>query len=99
MRFLAPRHRALNKPNLITPGDFEGWTQERGLYYATSWSKEFVPILGANDSGEPSRDGGLLIAPLGKGYVVYTGLSLFRQIPAGVPGAYRLLANLISLSE
>ena len=99
IRFLAPRHPALTTPNAITSTDFDGWVQERGLYYASSWGKEFTPILGANDTGEPSRDGGLLVARIGKGHYVYTGLSFFRQIPAGVSGAYRLLANLVSLSR
>ncbi len=99
MRFLNPNHRAVLHPNRLDRGDMSGWVQERGLYYASSWGTDFVPIFGANDRGEPSRNGGLLVARLGAGYYVYTGLSLFRQIPAGVPGAYRILANLVSLSR
>jgi len=99
VRLLVPDHQVLNYPNKITDADFEGWVQERGLYYAGEWGDEFVAILGSNDPNEPSRDGGLLIAQHGEGYYVYTGLALFRQIPAGVPGAFRLFANLLSLSH
>lgn len=99
MRILEPRHRAMTHPNRITEADFAGWVQERGLYYAASWDPAFVPLLAANDANEPPRKGGLVAAQIGKGYFVYSGLSLFRQIPAGVPGAYRLLANLVSLGR
>jgi LmbE family N-acetylglucosaminyl deacetylase len=99
MRILEPHHRVMTHPNRIAEADFAGWIQERGLYYASTWDTVFVPILSANDSGEPPRNGGLIVARIGKGYFVYTGLSLFRQIPAGVPGAYRLLANLVSLGR
>jgi hypothetical protein len=96
---LAPDHPALNRPNKITPADFEGWVQERGLYFPSEWDEHFTPLLAASDAGEPPRKGGLLIARSGKGYFVYTGLSFFRQLPAGVPGAYRLFANLVSLGK
>lgn len=99
VRFLAPGHPVLQKPNAITERDFEGWVQERGLYFAASWAPEFTPILSANDAGEPARNGGLLVAQSGKGYFLYTGLSFFRQLPEGVPGAYRLFANLVSLRK
>lgn len=99
VQILEPRHRALTYPNQITAADFAGWVQEIGLYYASTWDESFVPLLAANDAGEPPRKGGLVVARIGKGYFVYTGLSLFRQIPAGVPGAYRLLANLVSLGR
>lgn len=99
MRFLAPEHPVLRYPNRITPTDFEGWVQERGLYFADDWDPAFVPVVSANDAGEPPRDGSLLIAPYGEGWFVYTGLSWFRQLPAGVPGAYRLFANLVSLGQ
>jgi hypothetical protein len=99
MQMLDPAHRALRHPNRITSDDFSGWVQERGLYYASTWDDAFVPLLSANDAGEPARRGGLLVASIGRGHFVYTGLSLFRQIPAGVPGAYRLLANLVSLGR
>lgn len=97
MRFLAPKHPVLNSPNPITSADFEGWVQERGLYYASKWAPEFTAVLSSNDPGEPARDGGLMVAPAGKGYYVYTGLAFFRQLPAGVPGAFRLFANLLGL--
>ena len=99
VRFLAPEHPVLQTPNAITEKDFEGWVQERGLYFASSWAPEFQPILSAHDTGEPARNGGLLIAPVGKGYFMYTGLSFFRQLPEGVAGAYRLFANLVSLHQ
>ncbi len=97
VRFLAPEHPVLNFPNTITEKDFEGWVQERGLYFADEWGDEFTAVLGANDPNEPSRDGGLLIAPYGEGYYIYTGYAWFRQLPAGVPGAFRLFANILSL--
>jgi LmbE family N-acetylglucosaminyl deacetylase len=99
VRFLLPQHPALVSPNKITPADFGGWVQERGLYFANEWDKGFEAVLSSNDTGEPPRDGGLLVAKYGKGYVVYTGYSFFRQIPAGVPGAYRLFANLLALGH
>lgn len=99
VRFLLPEHPVLNTPNRITAADFEGWVQERGLYFAGEWGPPFQAILSCNDTGEPPRDGGLLIAPHGKGHFVYTGYAWFRQIPAGVPGAYRLFVNLISLGR
>lgn len=99
VRFLVPDHEVLNHPNEITEVDFEGWIQERGLYFADEWDDQFTAILGSNDPGEPSSDGGLLIAPHGEGHYVYTGYAWFRQLPAGVPGAYRIFANLLSLGS
>lgn len=99
VRFLLPDHPVLNVPNKITPADFEGWVQERGLYFANEWDSAFQAVLSCNDAGEPPRDGGLLVAKHGAGYFVYTGYSWFRQIPAGVPGAFRLFANLIALGH
>ncbi len=99
VRFLAPDHPALNVPNRITPADFEGWVQERGLYFAGTWDSAFTAVLSSNDAGEPARDGGLLVARHGDGWFVYTGYSFFRQFPAGVPGAYRLFANLVALGN
>jgi LmbE family N-acetylglucosaminyl deacetylase len=99
VRFLIPGHPVLNAPNRITAADFEGWVQERGLYFAGEWGDPFEAVLSCNDAGEPPRNGGLLIAKHGAGYFVYTGYSWFRQIPAGVPGAYRLFVNLISLGR
>ncbi|MEM9325308.1 MAG: PIG-L family deacetylase [Bacteroidota bacterium] len=99
VRILAEDHPAMNAPNKITKKDFEGWVQERGLYFANEWDEAFVPILSSNDPGEEPRDGGLLIAQHGKGYYVYSGYSWFRELPAGIPGPYRILANLLSLSS
>ncbi|TNE56543.1 MAG: LmbE family protein [Bacteroidetes bacterium] len=97
IRFLKPGHPALNTPNQLTSKDFENWVQERGLYFPSEWDEHYTPLLSCNDPGEEALDGSLLVAPYGNGYFVYTGLSFFRQFPAGVPGAYRLFANLISL--
>jgi LmbE family N-acetylglucosaminyl deacetylase len=97
VQFLAPNHPVLNYPNKITSKDFEGWTQEQGLYYPNEFDKAFTPILSSHDQGESPKNGALLIAPYGKGYYIYTGLSLFRELPEGVSGAYRILANIISL--
>ena len=76
--------------------DFDGWVQERGLYFPSSWDDRYVALLASNDPGEPPREGGLLVADYGSGTYVYTGYSFFRQLPAGVPGAYRLFANPIA---
>lgn len=97
MKILEPASPILNTPNKLTKADFDGWVQERGLYFAGSWDEHFKPILACNDADEAPLQGGLLVAPYGKGHYIYTGLSLFRQLPAGVPGAYRLLANMIAL--
>jgi len=96
---LAPEHPVLNTPNKITRGDFDGWVQERGLYFPDHWDDHFTPILSFADPGEQPLKGSLLVAPYGKGYFIYTGLGFFRQLPAGVPGAYRLFANLISIGK
>ena len=85
--------------NAITAADFDGWVQERGLYFPNEWADEYTAILSSNDPGEPARDGGLLVAPHGEGHFVYTGYSWFRELPAGVPGAYRIFANMISLGK
>jgi LmbE family N-acetylglucosaminyl deacetylase len=97
--FLAPNHPVLNMPNKITNADFAGWVQERGIYFPNQWDEHFTPILACGDPGEAPLKGGLLVAQYGKGYFVYTGLVFFRQLPAGVPGAYRLFANLVSLGK
>ena len=97
VRFLRPEHRVLNLPNKITPADFNNWVQERGLYFPNQWATEFEPILSMNDKNEKPRDGSLLVAKYGQGYFVYTGLSFFRELPEGVPGAYKLFANLVSV--
>jgi LmbE family N-acetylglucosaminyl deacetylase len=90
-----PDHEVLLRPHRIGPSDFEGWVQERGLYFAETWDPAYVSVLSAADPGETPLEGGLLFARHGKGRYVYTGLSFFRQLPAGVPGAYRLFLNLI----
>ena len=96
---LAPSHPALTVPNRITATDFEGWVQERGLYFPDQWDERFTAILASGDPGEAPLQGGLLVAPHGTGYLVYTSLSWFRQLPEGVAGAYRLFANLVSLGK
>ncbi|MDE1206551.1 PIG-L family deacetylase [Tenacibaculum larymnensis] len=97
--FLAKEHSILNYPNKITEADFDGWVQERGLYFPNKWSKEYTPILSMHDKGESAKDGSLLVAKYGKGNYIYTGLSFFRELPAGVSGAYKLFANLLSVKE
>ncbi|MBB3124721.1 LmbE family N-acetylglucosaminyl deacetylase [Mesoflavibacter sabulilitoris] len=92
-------HPVLNYPNQITKTDFEGWTQERGLYFPNQWSNKFTPILSMHDKGETEKQGSLLVAKHGKGYYIYTGLSFFREFPAGVSGAYRLFANMLSIGK
>jgi len=98
--FLAPDHPALNAPNKITAADFKGWVQERGTYFPSSWDEaRYTAVLAMNDPGEAPLKGSLLVARHGQGYFVYTGLAFFRQLPAGVPGAWRLFANLVSLGK
>lgn len=97
--FLAPNHPVLNTPNKISSKDFEGWTQEQGLYYPNEYDEAFTPIISSHDKGESAKNGALLVAPYGKGYYIYTGLSFFRELPEGVSGAYRLLSNIISLKQ
>jgi LmbE family N-acetylglucosaminyl deacetylase len=99
VRILAPDHPLITSPNKITQKDFEGWVQERGLYFPKTWDPAWIPILSCNDPKERPLDGGLLVAKLGKGYFIYTSYSWFRQLPAGVPGAYRLFANMLSLGK
>ena len=95
--FLDPKNSILNYPNKITENDFLNWTQEQGLYYPNEWDKAFTPILSSNDQGESAKNGALLVAKYGKGFYIYTGLSFFRELPEGVPGALRLMANMISV--
>jgi hypothetical protein len=83
-------------PNKLDAADFAGWVQERGLYFAEKWDSKYEAPLELHDAGESAKRGGLLIAKYGKGTFIYTGLAFFRQLPAGVPGAYRLLANLLA---
>lgn len=97
---LAPDHAALNTPNKIAPADFDGWVQERGAYFPSKWDEEhYTALLGMNDPGEAPLRSSVLVAKHGRGHYVYTGLGFFRQLPAGVPGAYRLFANLVSLGK
>jgi LmbE family N-acetylglucosaminyl deacetylase len=93
---LAPA-AAFARPNRLTDSDWSGWVQERGLYFAHTWDQSFTPLLEMADPGEPPLRGGLLVSALGKGTYIYTGLSFFRQLPGGVPGAYRLFLNLLDL--
>ena len=97
--FLLPDHQVLNYPNKITMADFDHWVQERGIYFADNLGKSFVTPLAMKDPGEEDQKGSLVIADYGKGKFVYTGLVFFRQLPAGVKGAYRLLANIIALNK
>lgn len=92
-------HPLIKGPNKITQADFEGWVQERGLYFPNEWSEDFTPILSSNDPGESPKNGGLLVAKYGEGHYVYSGYSWFRELPAGVPGAYRIFVNMISLGK
>lgn len=96
---LQPQHPLFNSPNKITATDFEGWVQERGLYFSNSWDTAYQPLLSMQDKGESPKQGSLLVADYGKGKFIFTGLSFFRELPAGVPGAYRLFANLISYGQ
>ena len=99
VRFLAPNHPVLNFPNKITQKDFQGWVQDRGLYFWSQFDPRYQPILAMRDPGEEEATGGLLYARYGKGVYIYTGLAFFRQLPEGVPGAYRLFINLLSQSK
>lgn len=99
VRFNLPEHPVLNTPNKLSVRDFDGWVQERGLYFPVEWDAAFQAPVSCNDPDEKPADGAILVAPYGKGYYVYTSLSFFRELPAGVAGAYRLFANLISLKQ
>jgi LmbE family N-acetylglucosaminyl deacetylase len=96
VEILDPQNPVLNFPNKISAHDFDGWVQERGLYFMGDWDPHFHPLLSCHDPGEPPRQGGLLVANYGKGTYIYTGYAFFRQLPAGVPGAIRLFVNLVS---
>lgn len=99
LTILKPDHSIFNYPNKIEAGDFDGWVQERGLYFASEWSDKYVPLLSGHDRGESNKDGGMLVAEYGEGHFIYTGYSWFRQLPAGVPGAFKLFVNMISLAD
>jgi len=99
VKILDMGHPLVNYPNKIEKKDFEGWVQERGLYFPNEWDSSFTPILSMADKGEAPKQGSLLVAPYGSGNYIYTGLSFFRELPAGVPGAYKLFANMLSLKK
>ncbi|NNK11321.1 MAG: LmbE family protein, partial [Flavobacteriaceae bacterium] len=99
VKILAPQHPLMSFPNQITDKDFDGWIQERGLYFPDQWDKAFTPVLAMADPGESEKEGSLLIASYGKGTYIYTGLSFFRELPAGVPGAFKLFANMLSQNK
>lgn len=99
VRFVDSACQVLNHPNKITQKDFDGWVQERSLYQPEQWSEKYQTVIACNDPGEKELQSGILIAKYGKGNYIYTTLSWFRQLPAGVPGAYRLFANLVSLDR
>jgi LmbE family N-acetylglucosaminyl deacetylase len=99
VRLVAPADPAVLVPNHLGDADWQGWVQERGLYFARTWHPAYRPLLETHDPGEPPLEGGLLVAKVGRGTYVYTGLSFFRQLPAGVPGAFRLFANLLALAR
>jgi hypothetical protein len=96
---LDPKNALFHYPNPITNSDFDGWVQERGLYFMDQWDQHFTPLLASNDPGEQPQKGGLLLAQYGKGYYIYTGYAFFRQLPFGVPGAIRLYVNLLSVGH
>ncbi len=98
MRILDTNHAIFNKPYKIKEADFKGWVQERGLYFANDFDKNYTALIGCNDPNEEDKKGALIIAKYGKGYFMYSGLSFFRQLPDGVPGAYKLLINMIELN-
>ena len=96
--FLNAEHPVLNFPNKITESDFDNWIQERGIYFADRLDPKYTPIFSMQDPGDTPLDGSLIVADYGRGKFVYTGLVFFRELPAGIPGAYRLLANIIALN-
>ena len=99
VKILDPSNSLLNVPNKITTSDFDGWVDERGTYFLRTWDSKYVPLLETHDPGEPDREGALVVGKYGKGTYIYTGLSFFRELPAGVKGAYRLFANLVSVEN
>ena len=99
VQFLLPSHPVLHFPNEISDKDFEEWIQERGIYFAQHVDPRYQAVFSMHDSGEAEQNGSLIIGNYGKGYFSYTGLVFFRELPAGIPGAYRLFANLIALNQ
>jgi hypothetical protein len=95
---LAPQNPVFSTPNRITSSDFEGWVQERGLYFTSERDSRYTPLLSGSDPGEQPLQGGMLFTRFGKGCYIYTAYAWFRQLPAGVPGAYRIFANMLSLA-
>jgi hypothetical protein len=94
---LDPDHPIWNEPNKITSKDFDGWVEQRGSKFLAEWDDHYLPLLECHDSGQPEQRGGMLIAPYGHGHYVYSAYAWYRQLPEGVPGAYRIVANLLSL--
>lgn len=99
VNFINPNHQLFNYPNKITEKDFEGWVQERSIYHASGWDKNLQPLISMADPGEVANEGSIITGKYGKGYFTYTGIVFFRELPAGVPGAFRLMANLIALNS
>jgi LmbE family N-acetylglucosaminyl deacetylase len=99
IKILEPANPLFSRPNKITEADFQGWIQERGLYFMNTWDSHYLPLLSGNDPGEEPKTGGMLYASYGKGHYIYTGYAWFRQLPAGVPGAFRIFANMLSLGQ
>jgi hypothetical protein len=99
IRILKPEHLLLTSPNRIWQKDFEGWVQERSVYVPSKWDAQYTALLSSNDPNEPALDGGLLVADVGAGSFIYTSFVWHRQLRAGNPGAYRMLANLISYAR
>ncbi|HSC40495.1 MAG TPA: hypothetical protein VLD19_21580, partial [Chitinophagaceae bacterium] len=99
IKVLKPDHMVMNYPNKIGAGDFDGWVQERSIYHAAGWDSHYETIFSMHDPGESNDEGSLITAKYGKGVFTYTGLVFYRELPAGVPGAYRLLANILALNH
>jgi hypothetical protein len=99
LRFLAPSHSLMNRPNAITKTDFDGWVQERGLYFLDQWDARYTPLFAGNDTGEGELSGSTLFCQYGEGVYIYTSLAFFRQLPAGVPGAFRLFQNMMAAGK
>jgi hypothetical protein len=96
---LEPSHPVFHWPNTITAADFHGWVEERGSKWMTTWDERYTPLLASHDRQQPPQQGGLLYAQYGQGTFIYAAYAFYRQLPAGVPGGYRLFANLISLKQ
>ena len=99
IRVLEPNHPVFQRPHPIGRDDWLGWVQERGLYFAGTWSDEYTPLVAMTDPGREEVSGGLLVSDLGEGPWIYTGIAFFRQLPAGIPGAWRLYLNLLAMGE